>query len=123
MCKAQQDKGETVEPGIHGQDFLEHFSVSTQGCLFSLIHWGTSLPSSKARKSALDLFESMIDTAMGKDKHVMALSTEAPVGSLPSDGAYVPVQHGCITDCKSLGNELPTVKKALNRTCRFNIVS
>ena len=83
--------------------------------MFSLIHWGKSLDSEKSKTSSFELFDSLLDTAMGKTKHVMILNSTSPCGTFASDGVQVPVQHGRISDCTGLVAELPFVKKALNR--------
>ena len=114
-CQALVKKGKGAQDGIAGRDYLDNCCASTQGCLFSLIHWGKSLDSEKSKTSSFELFDSLLDIAMGKTKHVMILNSTSPCGTFASDGVQVPVQHGRTSDCTGLGVEFPFVKKALNR--------
>ena len=118
---AAQRAGHQLDPhapaptGTTGMDFMEHYNMSTQAVLVSLLHWQGTLGSPVSKASVGIFFDFLVDATMESTIHRMILRDNLRCAEIGIHGVAVDVQLGKIVDATALAEHFTIIQKALGR--------
>ena len=111
----QLDPHAPAPTGTTGMDFMEHYNMSTQAVLVSLLHWQGTLGSPVSKASVGIFFDFLVDATMESTIHRMILRDNLRCAEIGIHGVAVDVQLGKIVDATALAEHFTIIKKALGR--------
>ena len=103
--------------GTINKDYTEHFTVSTQALLFSLVHWQVHLKND-LKTAASTVFDNLVLKTLGTGQRIMMLEDGLGHGVVGGSQLRVPVHLGNITDATEMADAFGVIKQAGSRTDR-----